>query len=122
LEGKQNPDRDAQFRYLNERAKNHQADGQPVVSVDTKKKERIGEYKTRAASGTPRATRPKLGLTTSPTRSGAKPCPTESTTWSPTPAGSTSAPITTPPPSPWNPCAAGGPEPAAPITHERPGC
>lgn len=45
LEGKQNPDRDAQFRYLNERVKEHQADGQPVVSVDTKKKELVGEYK-----------------------------------------------------------------------------
>ena len=45
LEGKQNPDRDAQFRYLNERVKQHQADGQPVVSVDTKKKELVGEFK-----------------------------------------------------------------------------
>ena len=39
LEGKQNPDRDAQFRYINDHVKAHQADGQPVVSVDTKKKE-----------------------------------------------------------------------------------
>jgi hypothetical protein len=45
LEGKQNPDRDAQFRYLNEQVKTHQADGQPVVSVDTKKKELVGEFK-----------------------------------------------------------------------------
>ncbi|MFB9601359.1 ISAzo13 family transposase, partial [Saccharothrix longispora] len=44
LEGKQNPDRDAQFRYLNEQVKNHQAAGQPVVSVDTKKKELVGQY------------------------------------------------------------------------------
>jgi hypothetical protein len=44
LEGKQSPDRDAQFRYLNEQAKTHQADGEPVVSVDTKKKELIGEF------------------------------------------------------------------------------
>ena len=46
LEGKQNPDRDAQFRYLNEQVKAHQAAGQPVISVDTKKKELIGEFKT----------------------------------------------------------------------------
>ncbi|MEV8639458.1 ISAzo13 family transposase [Streptosporangium sp. NPDC051023] len=46
LEGKQHPDRDAQFRYLNERVKTHQAAGQPVISVDTKKKELIGEFKT----------------------------------------------------------------------------
>jgi DDE family transposase len=44
LEGKQNPDRDAQFHYINEQVKAHQADGQPVVSVDTKKKEQIGEF------------------------------------------------------------------------------
>jgi transposase len=45
LEGKQNPDRDAQFGYLNEQVKDHQNDGEPVVSVDTKKKELIGEFK-----------------------------------------------------------------------------
>jgi DDE family transposase len=44
-EGKQNPDRDAQFRYLNEQVKTHQGNGQPVVSVDTKKKELVGEFK-----------------------------------------------------------------------------
>ena len=42
LEGAQHPDRDAQFRYLNERVKDHQADGEPVVSVDTKKREQLG--------------------------------------------------------------------------------
>jgi transposase len=42
LEGKQHPDRDAQFRYINEQAKSHQLDGQPVISVDTKKKEHLG--------------------------------------------------------------------------------
>jgi hypothetical protein len=45
LEGKQNPDRDAQFRYLNDQVNHHQADGQPVISVDTKKKELVGEFK-----------------------------------------------------------------------------
>jgi Rhodopirellula transposase DDE domain len=44
LEGAQHPDRDAQFRYLNEQAKVHLADGQPVVSVDTKKKELVGTF------------------------------------------------------------------------------
>jgi hypothetical protein len=39
LEGAQHPDRDAQFRYLNQQVKDHQADGEPVVSVDTKKHE-----------------------------------------------------------------------------------
>ena len=45
LEGNQHPDRDAQFRYLNEQANDHQAAGQPVISVDTKKKELVGQYK-----------------------------------------------------------------------------
>jgi hypothetical protein len=44
LEGAQHADRDAQFRYLNEQAKVHLADGQPVVSVDTKKKELVGTF------------------------------------------------------------------------------
>jgi hypothetical protein len=43
LEGKQHPDRDAQFRYLNEQVKIYQEAGEPVVSVDTKKKELVGE-------------------------------------------------------------------------------
>jgi hypothetical protein len=44
LEGVQHADRDAQFRYLNEQAKVHLAEGQPVVSVDTKKKELVGNF------------------------------------------------------------------------------
>src|ERR1700716_3519088 len=39
LEGAQHPDRDAQFRYINEQVKDHQAGDEPVISVDTKKRE-----------------------------------------------------------------------------------
>jgi transposase len=42
LEGEQHPDRDAQFRYINEQVKDHQEAGEPVISVDTKKKEQLG--------------------------------------------------------------------------------
>jgi transposase len=42
LEGAQHPDRDAQFRYINEQVKEHQAAGEPVISVDAKKKEQLG--------------------------------------------------------------------------------
>jgi transposase len=42
LEGTQHPDRDAQFRYINEQVKDHQAGGEPVISVDTKKREQLG--------------------------------------------------------------------------------
>lgn len=45
IEGAQHPDRDAQFRYLNERARDHRDAGDPVISVDSKKKELIGDYR-----------------------------------------------------------------------------
>jgi len=44
-EGKQHADRDAQFRYLAGQVAGHVAAGQPVVSVGTKKKENVGEFK-----------------------------------------------------------------------------
>src|SRR3954462_14404820 len=43
LEGAQPPDRDAQFHYINEQVKAHQAAGEPVISVDAKKKEQLGQ-------------------------------------------------------------------------------
>src|SRR5512135_436870 len=45
IEGKQHPDRDAQFRYINEQVKDHQDSADPVISVDTKKTELVGEFK-----------------------------------------------------------------------------
>ena len=45
LEGGQHPDRDAQFGYLADQAREHLAAGAPVVSVDAKKKELVGEFK-----------------------------------------------------------------------------
>jgi Rhodopirellula transposase DDE domain len=44
IEGRQHEDRDAQFGYLNQRVREHIAAGQPVISVDTKKKELVGEF------------------------------------------------------------------------------
>jgi hypothetical protein len=44
LEGSQHPDRDDQFRYINALAKEFLAAGDPVISVDTKKKELVGRY------------------------------------------------------------------------------
>jgi hypothetical protein len=43
-EGNQHPDRDAQFTYINDLAAAFLASGDPVISVDTKKKELVGEY------------------------------------------------------------------------------
>ena len=45
VEGRRHPDRDAQFRYINEQVKARQDAGDPVVSVDAKKKELVGEFK-----------------------------------------------------------------------------
>jgi hypothetical protein len=45
IEGKQHPNRDSQFEYINEKIKEFQSQGDPVVSVDTKKKELVGNYK-----------------------------------------------------------------------------
>ena len=44
-EGGQQPDRDAQFSYIAAMAARYQATGEPVISVDTKKKELIGDFK-----------------------------------------------------------------------------
>jgi len=45
LEGGDHPDRNAQFEFINTRAENAMRNGQPVISVDTKKKELVGQYK-----------------------------------------------------------------------------
>lgn len=44
VEGKQHPDRDAQFRFINEEVRKALAAKRPVISVDTKKKELVGNY------------------------------------------------------------------------------
>jgi hypothetical protein len=44
LEGAQHPDRDAQFGYINDQATAYLAAGQPVISVDAKKKELVGQF------------------------------------------------------------------------------
>ena len=53
LEGSDNPDRDAQFEHINAAAIAAQAAGQPVISIDTKKKELIGSYKNAGSDDRP---------------------------------------------------------------------
>ena len=57
-EGTDHPDRDAQFRHINAAVKRHLAQGIPVISVDTKKKELIGNYHNAGQQWLP-AKRPK---------------------------------------------------------------
>jgi hypothetical protein len=45
VEGKQHPDRDAQFEHISRRVRAYQRSGQPVISIDTKKKEPLGNMK-----------------------------------------------------------------------------
>ena len=54
IEGKQHPDRDAQFKYINRQAQKQQRAGQPVISVDTKKKELVGDFKNAGRQWRPR--------------------------------------------------------------------
>jgi len=54
LEGAQHPDRDAQFQYINAQVKAHQANGDPVVSVDAKKKEQLGQLPARGQQWRPK--------------------------------------------------------------------
>jgi len=54
LEGAQHPDRDAQFRYIDDQVSAAIAAGEPVISVDAKKKELIGRYASKGRTWQPR--------------------------------------------------------------------
>src|SRR6478609_5396010 len=75
LEGRQHPDRDAQFRYLNEQARSHQDSGEPVISVDTKKKELVGPFKNNGREWEPRGEPVRVDTHDSLTASWAERCP-----------------------------------------------
>jgi hypothetical protein len=53
-EGASHPDRDAQFEYINRRVRTFQGAGQPVVSVDSKKRELVGDFKNAGQEWRPR--------------------------------------------------------------------
>jgi Rhodopirellula transposase DDE domain len=59
-EGKSHPDRNAQFEYIAKRAKQFQRRGQPVISVDTKKKELVGDFKNSGREWHPKGQPPKV--------------------------------------------------------------
>lgn len=54
LEGASHPDRDAQFEHINRQVQEYQVTGDPVISVDTKKKELVGEFKNSGRELRPR--------------------------------------------------------------------
>jgi hypothetical protein len=53
-EGESHPDRDAQFAHLNESVRGALAEGEPVISVDTKKKELVGDFKNAGRTWRPK--------------------------------------------------------------------
>jgi hypothetical protein len=53
-DGESHPDRDAQFEYINEQVKEQIANGKPVISVDTKKKENLGNYSAKGREYEPK--------------------------------------------------------------------
>ncbi len=55
-EGKGHPDRNAQFSYINETVKRFHEEGSPVISVDAKKKELIGNFKNNGKQWRPHGT------------------------------------------------------------------
>ena len=52
--GSESPDRDAQFKHINETVKIYSSNGNPVISVDCKKKENIGNFKNNGAEYAPK--------------------------------------------------------------------
>lgn len=123
LEGAQHPDRDAQFRYINEQVKQHQADSEPVISVDAKKKELLGQPPNAGREWRPKGQPIRVedhSFFTGP--QGPQAIPYGITTSPPMPAGSTSASITTPRRSLWRPFAAGGRGEDEPTTRTPPDC
>ena len=87
LEGAQHADRDAQFRYLNEQARAHLAAGQPVVSVDTKKKELVGDYANGGAEWQPAGQPVKVKVHDFPDSTSARPFPMGLRRWAQHPVG-----------------------------------
>ena len=62
LESSHNPDRDAQFEHINAAVIAAQAAGQPVISIDTKKKELVGAYKNGGSDYRPQGCPDKVGV------------------------------------------------------------
>ncbi len=62
LEGSHNPDRDAQFEHINAAVIATQAAGQPVISIDTKKKELVGSYKNAGSDYRPQGCADKVNV------------------------------------------------------------
>jgi Rhodopirellula transposase DDE domain len=121
-EGAQHPDRDAQSRYINDTARACLDQGLPVVSVDTKKKELVGNYANGGAEWQPVGEPERVLVHDFPDPAVGKAIPYgvydlgAGTGWV------WSAPTMTPPRSRWRPCGAGGNGSAGPPILMLSGC
>jgi len=75
LEGKQHPDRDAQFRHINDKVSAAIALGQPAISIDTKKKELVGEFKNTGREWHPKGQAPRVNTHDFPSMASGKAIP-----------------------------------------------
>ncbi len=107
LEGRQHPDRDAQFRYIARRVTAALAAGEPVISVDAKKKELIGRYARAGREWRPSGDPRRADVHDFPGEQG-KAVPYGVYDLALTPAGCRWAATATPPSSPSRPSGAGG--------------
>jgi len=99
-EGGEHADRDAQFEHLNAQAEAFLAADEPVISVDAKKKELIGDFKNGGANGIRTARRSRYVSMTSPSQNWAEQPRMASMTWHTMRAGSMSVSTTILQPSP----------------------
>ena len=74
-EGARHPDRNAQFEHINETADKYLTSGQPVISVDTKKKALVGNFANRGREGQPKGTPPGVRVHDFPTDAEGKAIP-----------------------------------------------
>ena len=74
-EGATHPDRNAQFEHINQTADEHLTAGQPVISVDTKKKELVGNFKNGGREWQPKGTPPAVLVHDFPTDAEGKAIP-----------------------------------------------
>ena len=74
-EGATHPDRNAQFEHINRTADEHLSAGQPVISVDTKKKELVGNFKNGGREWQPKGTPPAVLVHDFPTDAEGKAIP-----------------------------------------------
>jgi hypothetical protein len=74
-EGASHPDRNAQFAYINQQVKAFQQAGQPVVSVDAKKKELVGDFANKGREYRPKGQPPAVRIYDFPDKELGKVCP-----------------------------------------------